>query len=577
MKTPPDPTPAPRGSILDQMTEQEREVFEEYLVNRGYPAGQRIIRQGEQGDGCYIIVRGTVRVELAEGRGGADTVLGYIEEGGLVGEMSLVGLPTRSASVHAETDVNLRWLSAARYAELGKTAPGVALAFTRIVAQDMAQKVRQTNTRLAGYISVESSPAEAKAMVERAVSARSPYASQWAAEFLSDVPKDTEIVDTFLAGGINTVCLVADSVLASIDQYIMDLAAEGKVNRWVVPSERSIPAVAVGRWLATGELTLMAMQNSGFTNAMDYLRTVMLTHKIPGIVMTSWRGFDAVLDDSEPHILVGDVTDADNCNTMGSNHVYGRRTGVGVIHDVRAAIEDAQGGNLVCVRLSPPGFTRSYPLRTVPDDRIGYLKPDYYRSMVLKKGRPFSQVQGEPLRMREEALTSIHEEMKLLDPFYIVGNGFNPRAMQALRLTENTFENAGGMGSSLAIAWGAAKSNPHQMFVAIDGDQNAVMNEMEKVLASDYPENLYWYILNNGTGESVGPSLSIPLAPWHFDLARVINTRNISPGSFKAPRINASGLKFEPVQARVLAKDIGNLPAQAQLARQILAIKSRGR
>ena len=114
MKTPPDPTPAPRGSILDQLTEQERQVFEEYLVNRGYPAGQRIIRQGEQGDGCYIIVRGTVRVELAEGRGGADTVLGYIEEGGLVGEMSLVGLPTRSASVHAETDVDLRWLSAAR-------------------------------------------------------------------------------------------------------------------------------------------------------------------------------------------------------------------------------------------------------------------------------------------------------------------------------------------------------------------------------------------------------------------------------------------------------------------------------
>ena len=49
------------------------------------------------------------------------------------------------------------------------------------------------------------------------------------------------------------------------------------------------------------------------------------------------------------------------------------------------------------------------------------------------------------------------------------------------------------MGSSLAIAWGAAKSNPHQVFVAIDGDQNAVMNEMEKVLPSDYPANLDWY------------------------------------------------------------------------------------
>ena len=131
------------------------------------------------------------------------------------------------------------------------------------------------------------------------------------------------------------------------------------------------------------------------------------------------------------------------------------------------------------------------------------------------------------------------------------------------------------MGSSLAIAWGAAKSNPHQVFVAIDGDQNAVMNEMEKVLPSDYPANLDWYILNNGTGESVGPSLSLPLSPWHYELARVINTRNAPPGSFKPSRINASGLKFKSAAAQALAREIGNLPAQAHRARQILQLKER--
>ena len=119
------------------------------------------------------------------------------------------------------------------------------------------------------------------------------------------------------------------------------------------------------------------------------------------------------------------------------------------------------------------------------------------------------------------------------------------------------------MGSSLAIAWGAAKSNPHQVFVAIDGDQNAVMNEMEKVLPSDYPANLDWYILNNGTGESVGPSLSLPLAPWHYGLACVINTCNAPPGSVKSIRINSSGLTFESAAAQALAREIGNLPATA--------------
>ncbi|MFN5620493.1 MAG: thiamine pyrophosphate-dependent enzyme [Flavobacteriales bacterium] len=387
------------------------------------------------------------------------------------------------------------------------------------------------------------------------------------------MPKDTAIVDTILSAGIDTYCLVADSVFATMDQYVADLAAEGRVNRWVMPSERSIPAVAAGRWLATGQLTAMSMQNSGFSNAMDYLRTVLLVHKIPGLVLSSWRGFDAQLDESEPHIVVGDLTESDTIVTMGEGHVFGHRYGHHLLEQTHAALSDALAGNLACLRVSPQGFNKSYPLRFIPDARIPQIDLTRYYETSAKKGMPFQQVQKQQIISREEALHRIHEEMKGLNPFYIVGNGFNPRAMQALRITEDTFENAGGMGSSLAIAWGAAKSNPNQVFVAVEGDQNAVMNEMEKVICSDYPENLYWYILNNGSGESVGPSLSLPLAPWHYELARVINTHNIEPNSFSYPRINASGLKFDMPEAAAITSEIGNLPAQARLARIILERK----
>lgn len=561
--------------VLDYLPEGQRRTLEACLEERRFSAGSCFIRQGDPGDGCYIILEGSVRVELAEGKRESPAVLGYLEAGALVGEMSLIGQPIRSASVYAQTEVRLRWLSAVRYAELGQAAPDVALAFTRLVAQDMAGKIRQINARLTSYISDEASPAEVDAIVARAVTERNPFTSPWAAQYLANVPTDVEVIDAFLSRGINTVCMVADSILSTMDQYLMDLARAGKVNRWVLPSERSIPAVAVGRWLATGELSLMTMQNSGFSNAMDYLRSVMLTHRIPGLVMASWRGFDARLDDSEPHILIGEVTEADTRGTMGPEHVYGRRNGVGLAHDIPAAIEDARRGNLACIRVSPPGFKKSYPLKAVADSRVVYLDPAAYAAVIARTGTPFGQVQGKPLLGRDEALREIHGRLKALNPFYIVGNGFNPRAMQALRLTERTFENAGGMGSSLAIAWGAAKSDPRQVFVAIDGDQNAVMSEMEKVLASDYPDNLHWFILNNGTGESVGPSTSLPLSPWHYELAHVINTRNEPPGSFTYSRINNSGLKFATDPAQALAREIGNLPAQAQLARQLLG-KSGG-
>src|SRR3990167_8351269 len=108
----------------------------------------------------------------------------------------------------------------------------------------------------------------------------------------SSIPLEVEAMDEFLANGMDTFPMVADSIFAPMDQYLMDLAYQGRANRWPLPSERSIPAVAAGRWLATGELPVMVMQNSGFSNAMEYLRTVMLVHKIPGFVLSTWRGHD---------------------------------------------------------------------------------------------------------------------------------------------------------------------------------------------------------------------------------------------------------------------------------------------
>lgn len=406
-------------------------------------------------------------------------------------------------------------------------------------------------------------------------SASSPYLS--AVNISPRPPSDVEIIDMLRQAGIESYCLVADSVLATMDQYLADLAAEGRVSRWVVPSERSIPAVAAGRWLATGELTLMAMQNSGFSNAMDYLRTVMRVHAIPGLVLAGWRGHDQQRDESEPHLLVGDMTDGDAHTTMGSEHVFGHRDGTDLMRETHRAIADALSGSLAYLRLSPDGFVRTQVLRPISNDRIPYPDPARIAACMERKGRPFQVVMQGPLLSRDEALHSIHEEMAVHEPFYIVGNGYNPRAMQALRITADTFENAGGMGSGLAMGWGAARSDPDQVFVVIDGDQNAVMNEMEKVLVHDYPENLFWYILNNGSGESVGNSTSIPLAPWHYQLARVINTTNGTPGTFSYPRVNASGLKFEAAGARALAARIGNLPAQAHLARRILEHRRAGR
>lgn len=107
--------------------------------------------------------------------------------------------------------------------------------------------------------------------------------------------------------------------------------------------------------------------------------------------------------------------------------------------------------------------------------------------------------------------------------------------------------------------------------MAIDGDQNALMTEMDKIVSSDYPENLFWEIVNNGAGDSVGGALSPALPLWIYDLAKVTNIENEDPTKpFPYPRVGARGLKFRTQSALDLAKEIGDLPAVAWLGRKRL-------
>jgi hypothetical protein len=116
--------------------------------------------------------------------------------------------------------------------------------------------------------------------------------------------------------------------------------------------------------------------------------------------------------------------------------------------------------------------------------------------------------------------------------------------------------------------------NPDIEVVVVDGDQNAQMSCMKDHLAVTYPDNLSWYILNNGIGASVGTAASLPLAPWYDDLARVIPTLPDEPGSFTYPRVRGKGVYFDTDEARYMAEKIGPLASHAERFKQWIARKS---
>ena len=100
-------------------------------VAREFGAGERIVRQGETGDSCYVVDRGRAAVLVADGTG--ERPVAVLEPGSLFGEMSLLTGEPRSATVRAQGDVRLLMLAAPALRQALERSPRLA--------QDLAEAV----------------------------------------------------------------------------------------------------------------------------------------------------------------------------------------------------------------------------------------------------------------------------------------------------------------------------------------------------------------------------------------------------------------------------------------------------
>lgn len=97
------------------------------------PAGKILIRQGDPGRECFVIVNGRASAAI---RGKGTFALG---PGSCFGEMSLLDSELRSATVKAETDMQLLVLGSREFSTLISDVPTVAL---RVMAS-LAERLRR--------------------------------------------------------------------------------------------------------------------------------------------------------------------------------------------------------------------------------------------------------------------------------------------------------------------------------------------------------------------------------------------------------------------------------------------------
>src|SRR5215216_7539013 len=92
------------------LTPTEQRLIHDLLGIRSFPAGVDILRAEQPGDVAYLVLAGTVKVQV-DRPDGTSAILAILRAGEIAGEMSLIDHLGRSATVVAMEQTTLAWLT----------------------------------------------------------------------------------------------------------------------------------------------------------------------------------------------------------------------------------------------------------------------------------------------------------------------------------------------------------------------------------------------------------------------------------------------------------------------------------
>lgn len=159
-------------SFLNSLNQEDLNFVSTKLEPVTFKEGDLIIEEGSDGNGCYFLDEGRVRVEVDTGETDTDVVLNYLEPGQVMGEFSLLDQQPRSASLFAHTDVKARWLSTDNFQALLKENPVIGTKLLQAISLNLINIVRNTNKQLADFMAYDASNEHVDKMVSDGLKAQ---------------------------------------------------------------------------------------------------------------------------------------------------------------------------------------------------------------------------------------------------------------------------------------------------------------------------------------------------------------------------------------------------------------------
>ncbi len=124
--------------IFMPLSNRQIEVLAETSSKLRYAQGETLVSQGTDGDSLFIIVSGSVRVEVTTQEGITSTVA-RLGRGSYFGEMSLLTGEPRSASVYADTETEVILVEKAGLAPLLESDNDIAVSLSEMLEKRMEE------------------------------------------------------------------------------------------------------------------------------------------------------------------------------------------------------------------------------------------------------------------------------------------------------------------------------------------------------------------------------------------------------------------------------------------------------
>lgn len=287
--------------------------------------------------------------------------------------------------------------------------------------------------------------------------------------------------DTLRNCGIKLFTGVPDSLLKNLCAYITDNS--DSFRNIIAANEGAAVGIAAGHYMATGEVPVVYMQNSGIGNAVNPLMSLAdeKVYSLPILLIIGWRGEPGVHDEPQ-HVKQGEVT-LPLLNAMEIPYVILSDDDSSALPAVQMIVND-------CKKLSRPHAI--------------VIRKNTFGKYRLKN----EAVNDYPLS-REEALTRI---VKSLDNDSVIVSTTGKLSRELFELRESSgqdhshdFLTVGSMGHASSISLGIALEKPERRVYCFDGDGAFIMH-MGAItnVGALAPKNYVHVVFNNGAHESVG-------------------------------------------------------------------------